>query len=55
MTVTETFRLTIELEASSRQEAERIVSRDWKRREFVLGPEHFAGVEFTTEPATEQG
>ena len=55
VTVTETFRLTIELEASSRQEAERIVSRDWKRREFVLGPEHFAGVEFTTEPATEQG
>lgn len=55
VTVTETFQLTIELEASSKQEAERIMSRDWQKREFVLGPEHFAGVEFTTEPVTKQG
>ena len=46
VTVTETFQLTIEIEADSRQKAEQVVSADWRRREFVLGPECFAGVEF---------
>ena len=50
VTVTETFQLTIEIEADSRQKAEQIVSTDWNRKEFVLGPECFAGVEFETVP-----
>ena len=50
VTVTETFQLTIAVEADSRQEAERIVSGDWQKRKFTLGPECFAGVEFQTEP-----
>ena len=53
VTVTETFQLTIEIEADSRQKAEQIVSTDWKRKEFVLGPECFAGVEFETVPTAE--
>ena len=52
VTVTETFQLTIEIEADSRQKAEQIVSTDWRKREFVLGPECFAGVAFTAVPVT---
>lgn len=46
VTVTETFQLTIEIEADSREKAEQIVSADWRKREFTLGPECFAGVDF---------
>lgn len=53
VTVTETFQLTIEIEAESRQRAEQIVSADWRKQVFVLGPEDFAGVEFKTELAFE--
>lgn len=48
VTVTETFQLTIEIEADSRQKAEQIVSDDWKKQALVLGPENFVGVEFET-------
>ena len=48
VTITETLRLTVRVEANSKQEAERIVSDDWKKQEYVLGAEHFAGVEFET-------
>jgi len=51
VTVTERLELTVRVEAHSRQEAEQIVSTDWKRQEYVLGPECFAGVEFETKPA----
>ena len=50
VTVTETFQATIEIEADSSQKAEQIVSADWRKREFVLGPECFAGVEFEVVP-----
>lgn len=46
VTVTETFRLTIAIEADSREKAEQIVSADWRKGEFTLGPECFAGVDF---------
>lgn len=46
VTITEELKLVIRLEAGSKQEAERIVADDWMRQEYVLGPEHFAGVEF---------
>ena len=50
VTITETYRMTIEIEADGPKEAEHNVSRDWEKREFTLGPEHFAGVEFETVP-----
>lgn len=53
VTVTETFRLTIGIEADSAQMAEQMVSADWRKRAFTLGPECFAGVEFEVEPAEE--
>ena len=55
VTVTETFQTTIEIEADSSQKAEQIVSTDWRKGEFDLGPECFAGVEFEAVPAAEDG
>lgn len=46
VTVTETFQLTIAIEADSKEKAEQIVSTDWRKGEFTLGPECFAGVDF---------
>lgn len=46
VTVTETFQLTIAIEADSKEKAEQIVSTDWRKGEFTLDPECFAGVDF---------
>ena len=54
VTVTETFQLTIAIEAASKEQAEQLVSADWQKREFTLGPECFAGVEFETIPAADK-
>lgn len=54
VTVTETFQLTVEIEADSRQKAEQIVSADWRKRVFTLGPEDFAGVELNVVPVDKQ-
>lgn len=54
VTITETLQLTVRVEARSQQEAEQIVSDDWKKQEFVLGPECFARVEFDVTPVDEQ-
>lgn len=54
VTVTETFQLTIAIEANSKEQAEQLVSADWRKREFTLGPECFAGVEFDVVPTDEQ-
>lgn len=53
VTITETLELTVRVEAHSQQEAEQLVANDWRSREFVLGSENFAGVEFEVKP-TEQ-
>lgn len=46
VTVTEIFQLTIAIEADSKEKAEQVVSADWRKGEFTLGPECFAGVDF---------
>lgn len=46
VTVTETFQLTIAIEADSKEKAEQVVSADWRKGEFTLGLECLAGVEF---------
>lgn len=50
VTVTGMLQLVVRVKAHSRQKAEQIVFDDWKKQEFVLGPECFAGVEFQSEP-----
>lgn len=52
--VTETFQLTIAIEADSKEKAEQIVSADWRKGEFALDPECFAGVEFEAVPVDGQ-
>lgn len=54
VTVSETYQMTIEIEADSKEKAEQIVTNDWKCREFVLGPECFVGVEFDVASVDEQ-
>lgn len=54
VTITEKLELTVQVEAHSQQEAEQIVSDDWRKQEYILGPEHFSGVEFKTDPVTER-
>ena len=46
VTITETLKKTVEVEAKNRNEAEQIVSENWKNSEYVLDTDNFVGVEF---------
>jgi hypothetical protein len=46
VTITETLKMTVEVEAIDRHEAEQTVSDNWRNSEYVLIAENFAGVEF---------
>ena len=46
VTITETLQLTVEIEAASREEAERQAEANWKKSDYILDAEHFKGVEF---------
>jgi len=49
VTITETLKLTVEVEAESQQEAEQIVSDKWHDRhnsEYILSADNFVDVEF---------
>ena len=46
VTITETLQLTVEIEAASREEAERQAEANWKNSDYILDAEHFKGVEF---------
>jgi len=46
VTITETLKLTVEVEAKYPQEAEQIVSDNWRNSMYVLGADNFVGVEF---------
>lgn len=48
--ITEKLQMTVEVEASSRYEAERLVEQQYKRSDYVLNADHFAGVEFKAAP-----
>ena len=50
VTITETLQMTVEVEASSRYEAERFVEKQWNDSEHILDADHFTGVKFTAEP-----
>lgn len=54
VTITERLELVVRVEARSSAEAEQIVIDDWKRSEYVLGPECFAGVEFDSKPVDDR-
>ncbi len=46
VTITETLRMTVEVEAKNRLEAEQIVSDRWRDGDYILNAEAFQGVTF---------
>jgi hypothetical protein len=56
VTITETLQMEVEVEATSRTEAEQIVERNWKNSDYVLDASHFKGATFKAErPSKERG
>ena len=47
ITITETLKMVVEVEAQNQQQAEQIVSDKWKNSEYILNADNFFGVEFT--------
>ena len=50
VTITETLQKTVTVKANSREDAEQIVSDNWKKSEYILDADHFKGVEFEAAP-----
>lgn len=53
VTITETLKMTVEIEAEDKQQAEQIVSENWKSGEYVLDADNFIDVEFKAIPIEE--
>ncbi len=47
VTITETLQKTVEVEANSRQDAERLVEKNWNDSEYILDADSFVGVDFS--------
>ncbi len=47
VTITETLQKTVEIEANSREEAERLVEQRWNDSEYILDADSFVGVDFS--------
>ena len=47
ITITETLQKTVEVEANSREEAERRVEENWNNSEYILDADSFVGVDFS--------
>ena len=47
VTITETLKLTVEVEVKDPQEAEQLVSDNWRNQQYVLSADNFISVEFT--------
>ena len=50
VTITEKLEMTVEVEASSRYEAEELVEQQWNSSDHILDADHFKGVMFSAEP-----
>ena len=46
VTITETLKLSVEVEADDRYEAERIVSDGWRNSAYILDADNFVDVAF---------
>lgn len=47
VTITETLKKTVTVEANSREEAEQLVSDRWHNSEYILDAEDFVGADFS--------
>lgn len=52
VTITETSKMDVEVEAESREEAEQMIGDGWRRSEYVLDSDYFDGVEFEAKDIT---
>lgn len=50
VTITETLRMTVEVDAADQREAEQRVSDDWRNSTYVLDSDNFIGVAFDAAP-----
>ena len=56
VTITETLRMEVEVEASSRFDAELLVKNRWNNGAYILDADHLKGVTFSaTPPIRERG
>ena len=46
VTITETLKMTVTVEADSQPEAEQLVSDRWHNSEYILDAENFTGADF---------
>lgn len=46
VTITETLKMTVTVEADSQLEAEQLVSDRWNNSEYILDAENFTGADF---------
>ena len=53
VTITETSKMTVEVEADDQQQAEQMVSDGWHRSKYVLDADNFVGVEFEAVPVVD--
>lgn len=54
VTITETLRRTVEVEANDPGDAEQMVSDGWHNSKYILDSEDFTDVEFEVEPVEEE-
>jgi len=55
VTITETLRKEISIEAKNPQDALRLVEENWKNGEYILDADDFSGVVFRTLPRERGG
>lgn len=54
VTITETLKMTVNVEAASREEAEQMVSDGWRNSEYILDADNFTDVEFEASPVSRE-
>ena len=54
MTITETLKRTVEVEAENQHEAKQIVSDGWHNSKYILGAEDFVDVNFEAKPVIDE-
>lgn len=55
VTIQETLKMKVVVEAASRAEAEQLVSDRWRNSEYILDADNFVGVDFKAKVAPERG
>ena len=53
VTITETLKMTVEVEAEDKYEAEQMVSGNWHESQYILDASNFIDVAFEAAPVTD--